>query len=86
MSNLYKCHVCGREFEMASNRNNHQQTCGMTGLDSFDGSGELRRLDGMNKALRKNDYDKNDTRTGDGQQRTLRNKPVRSKPEKKHER
>ncbi len=73
----YKCNYCGKWFEFSRDKSTHQEYCGMTQLDDYDDTGEIIKLDNINKALRINDYDYNDTTTDKTTQRTLRNRVVR---------
>lgn len=75
-SDAYRCRVCGRPFKFKQQMVNHRETAHQGRLTDYDDSGELSRLDGMSRALRKNDYDKSNDSGTETTQRTLRNERV----------
>lgn len=60
-SEMYECDFCGKKFEHQVTFKHHKKYCGKRRLSEFDESNELSRLDAMNGALHKNDYDKLET-------------------------
>lgn len=75
-SGEYVCKYCGKKFEYRSTGSNHEDYCGLSSLDRFDESGEIRKLHAMNTAQRSNNYDLNDTITDESVQVTLRNRKI----------
>lgn len=54
----YECNVCGMEFEYKTKKDNHQEINHNSSIRDHVDNSEVRKLNGMLNALRKNDYDK----------------------------
>lgn len=75
---VYRCSVCDTAYEYQQDKKTCESSHNSSVLDHVD-SNELRRLKGMSKALRANDYDKNNTNSDKSNQHDLRNRKVRRK-------
>lgn len=76
MSDFYTCKVCSTKYEYQGDMKRCEKSHNTKVTDHSD-SKDLKKLEGMTEALRNNDYDKNNTSTDNGKQRTLRNHKVR---------
>lgn len=59
MSEGYKCKTCGRVLKHRKSYKEHVSKAHNTRITDHTDSKEIKKLEGMTKALRKNDYDKN---------------------------
>lgn len=57
----YACPICGKDFLYKKSMKKHKKSCGLKPLDEFDDG--FRELKAQNNALRRNDYNNQDTKS-----------------------